>query len=435
MSIKSIYKKFLEESVNVGIYAFLFLLPWQTRLILRSDDIGYLEVGVYAVDLLLIFCFLFHVIPNLFRNLEMLKLVQHDKIKLFINIVFACFLSWNVISIFWSSDKILAMQHVFWLLLAVGLGWLVATYENKLRLLFWLVMGLMVSAWLGVWQFFAQYAFANKWLGLAYHNPQDSGTSYLEVFSDGKMIHWLRSYGSFDHPNIFGFAMVLGIISTLWMFYEKKNSKIVTAFLYLALVSLVTGLYASLSRGAFLGLAIALVTFFLKTHFSNMKKPLVAAGMSLAIIASLYSAPLFARSNINARLEQKSINEREIYFQQAKEIIKQHPIVGVGAGSYIDYLKEKNPNNYPWNYQPVHNVFMLIWAEIGLVGMLAFVVLYVTIIVRAYKNSPLSFCLLLAFLPAMFFDHWLWSLHFGLLFLGLINGLILNKRFLAAVDI
>jgi len=422
MSIKIIYKKFLEESVNVGIYAFLFLLPWQTRSILKANDIGYLEVGVYAVDLLLIFCFLFHVIPNLFRNLEMLKLVQHDKIKLFINIVFACFLSWNVISIFWSSDKILAMQHVFWLLLAVGLGWLVATYENKLRLLFWLVMGLMVSAWLGVWQFFAQYAFANKWLGLAYHNPQDSGTSYLEVFSDGKMIHWLRSYGSFDHPNIFGFAMVLGIISTLWMFYEKKNSKIVTAFLYLALVSLVTGLYASLSRGAFLGLAIALVIFFLKTHFSNMKKPLVVAGMSLAIIASLYSAPLFARSNINARLEQKSINEREIYFQQAKEIIKQHPIVGVGSGNYIAYLREKNPGNPSWTYQPVHNVFVLIWAELGVVGLLAFVGLYGTMIMRALRNSPLGFCLLLALLPAMFLDHWLWSLHFGIIFAGLIVG-------------
>lgn len=419
--------------VNWGVLLLVFLLPWQTRLILRQDAIGYLEISVYSVDLILIIILLISLINAKCQPTGEAGKNQNAKwqckIKNEISVLAGLFLFWNVLSVFWASDKILALQHLAWLLLAVGLGLIVSAYENKLRLLFWLVMGLMVSAWLGIWQFFAQYAFANKWLGLAYHNPQNPGTSYLEILSNGKMVHWLRSYGSFDHPNIFGFAMVLGIISVLWIFYEKKNFKSITFLLYVALASLTAGLYTSLSRSAFLGLGIGLVVFFLKTRFLNVKKPLIVMSAVFVIFASLYSAPLLARGNINARLEQKSIDERGLYFQQGKEVIKHNSLIGVGAGNYIRFLKKENPNNPAWTYQPVHNVFMLIWAELGIAGLLAFMVLYGTIIIRAYKNSPLGFCLLLALLPAMLLDHWLWSLHFGLIFLGFILGILLKSDF------
>lgn len=438
--------------MNIAVYVFLFLLPWQTRLILRTNEVGYLEISLYAVDLLLVLFLVSNILPTLKSiNFKSSPTILFQK-REFALILF--FVFWNVVSIFWASDKILAIQHVFWLLLVVGLGWLVYKAKDINKIFFCFCVGLIFPAWLAIWQFVTQITFANKWLGLAAHKAALGGTSVVETFVDGYAFRWLRAYGSFDHPNILGMVMVVGIILLTAEMVRKgcgnnaeENSNptrtvrlgadgpLLTVAYYVAIVSFVAALFFSLSRSAWLGLVIGLGGFGLYGLRNKLRNCAWTYGKTVVVILAVflvlgftYKDVVMVRSDSGSRLEKKSLDDRALYWSQAKEIIKQNPIIGVGAGNYVAYLKAKNPDNQYWTYQPVHNVFMLIWAELGILGLLAFLGIYGTMILRAYKRNPLGFCLLLVLLPVMLLDHWLWSLHFGLLLIGLIVGIALNKR-------
>jgi O-antigen ligase len=55
-------------------------------------------------------------------------------------------------------------------------------------------------------------------------------------------------------------------------------------------------------------------------------------------------------------------------------MIRDHPLLGVGKGNYLELARLYNPWALAY---PVHNVFLLSWAETGLGGFAAFVLLLV----------------------------------------------------------
>jgi O-antigen ligase len=71
----------------------------------------------------------------------------------------------------------------------------------------------------------------------------------------------------------------------------------------------------------------------------------------------------------------KSLGERFLYLKFSERIISENPIMGVGAGQFIFELKRSLPNLVIWQYQPVHNIFLLIWSELGVVGLVLFIML------------------------------------------------------------
>ena len=132
------------------------------------------------------------------------------------------------------------------------------------------------------------------------------------------------------------------------------------------------------------------------------------------------------RSGGDGRLEQRSINDRVVFFEQGKKVIESNWLLGVGAGNFIQALKIENQTNQDWTYQPVHNVLLLIWAETGIVGFLLSFVLLILALWMAWQKSEFGLGLIMVLLPTLAVDHWLWSLHLGLILCGFIVGLILN---------
>ncbi|MFC1788242.1 O-antigen ligase family protein [Patescibacteria group bacterium] len=51
--------------------------------------------------------------------------------------------------------------------------------------------------------------------------------------------------------------------------------------------------------------------------------------------------------------------------------MSKNPITGVGVSGYTFVLSELKPDQRVWAYQPIHNSFLLILAEVGLLGLLA----------------------------------------------------------------
>jgi O-antigen ligase len=100
-------------------------------------------------------------------------------------------------------------------------------------------------------------------------------------------------------------------------------------------------------------------------------------------------------SSITLTSEDDSINERLGYYSDAVQSIMNNPIIGVGVGNWkiksIDYAGQ-SVSGYTVPYH-VHNDFLQITAEIGIVGGLIYLMIYllpIYSIIRKNKNQVLD---------------------------------------------
>ncbi len=430
----NLFKLKQNKIIEYGIYLLVFLLPWQTRWIISPGSInnGYLEylsISLFAVDiLLLVLLFLF--------GLSYLKkevLVKKQE-KMEIPVIWWILSGLDLIvfvSIFLAPDSILALYRYLLFLLALGFFWLILKADYNKKIFYWsFLAGVLGQALLGIAQFLLQNTWPSKWLGLALHQAFFPGNSVIETAGGGK---WLRAYGALSHPNVLGGLLVVGIFVLLHLFFKEKERKARIVY-ELVLAVFLTCLFFTFSRGAWLAFLIGFV--FLLFVFILHKKTNIRrqAGLIILLIILLftglgwqYKQLLSARFLGNTRLEEKSVTERLDYFNYSQEIIADNFLLGTGVGNYTLALQEKLENKSPWFYQPVHNVFVLIAAEVGTIGLTFFLLLLGYIFWYSYRRKNwLGLSVLIAIIITMLVDHWWWSLHFGVLFFWFCLALILR---------
>ncbi len=97
----------------------------------------------------------------------------------------------------------------------------------------------------------------------------------------------------------------------------------------------------------------------------------------LGVVAVIMLPQIFGRL---AADHESDYTERWRLIEMAWHVIRDHPILGVGAGAYNyvfrDYLPPALREKGVWVYI-VHNVYLLRWAETGFLGLLSFVLFYV----------------------------------------------------------
>jgi O-antigen ligase len=123
--------------------------------------------------------------------------------------------------------------------------------------------------------------------------------------------------------------------------------------------------------------------------------------------------------------EQISTLGRWWVMQQALHMIQKSPVIGVGVGSFILELANTAVEGAP--IEPVHNVFVLITAELGLVGLLLFLGVCISIAFTIVKsrspNAILASAVLAGLGTISLFDHYLWTIAPGRVLLGFALGL------------
>ncbi len=106
-------------------------------------------------------------------------------------------------------------------------------------------------------------------------------------------------------------------------------------------------------------------------------------------------------------------------------MIRKHPITGVGIGSFVIQLSKTAIAEA--QIEPVHNIFLLVTTELGIIGLLLMIGLFISIALSIYKSeSPraiLASATLTGFGIISLFDHYLWTLAPGRMLLGLAIGL------------
>ncbi len=292
----------------------------------------------------------------------------------------------------------------------------------------WFCISLIPHALLGIWQFFDQKIFASTLLGIAEQLPETLGVSVIEVNG----ARTLRAYGGFPHPNIFGGWLAFGIAGSLFLAVKNKGKELYQWGGVLLLLS--AALFVSFSRSAWLvtTLLTAVVTglTFYKSETAEQKNRVIRTISVLGVflvLLGIWQAPLLsARTQATERLEAKSFEERGFAIELAEKTIADHWLLGTGQGAYLFSLEKTGvwDGSYPGPPIPPHNAFILLFAELGLLGTVG-MLLFATGILRQVtrRREWLHYRSLVFFVPILLlglFDHYLWSLWAGQVLLAVV---------------
>ncbi len=297
---------------------------------------------------------------------------------------------------------------------------------------------------------------------------------------------YIRAYGTFPHPNLLSAFLVATIFINLYLLinklkFESKNalfsnrySFFTNIWLNLALFINILGLTTTFSRGAYLAFGIGLIIFFISFYLRRSAKAIVRGRwyfpwlnvvVSLMISFLLFHPFLLSRATIS---DQATV-ERGVYNQIAVNMIKDKPFFGLGIGETVLHMEQYLPrtNFYesintpqttesnplantemvnskklvrgdqpkilkPWQIQPIHNYFLLSAAELGIIGALLLIWVFLShlkFIILNLKSNFNSYYLLLTtlliiFLVLMLFDHYFYTLQQTQMLLWMILGLI-----------
>lgn len=427
--------KFFRKITEYSIYLFVFILPWQTKFIFQSAETNYSEISLYLSHALLLVIFiLFLSQPSGEKECDV-----ECRPVLYSALALAMF---SLLSIFFAPDKFLAFFRYFIILSGLCLffiirsGTTIRSYQDSLldksNLIYCFLVSIFFQAALGIYQFLTQSTFVCKYLGLASHDPFVLGTAVVET-SSGR---WLRAYGGLDHPNILGGVLVVALILAAYLLAKKKiintrrqvwSSIFLFVFYFVSLYAL----FFTFSRSAWLALLagfVVLLIVFIKDKDKWIIGRFLALLFFSIFLIGMATFPfqdlVFVRINTQTRLEQKSINERLSYLSEAKSLLQKNVLTGIGVGNYTIAVGDLNGNKKAaWDYQPVHNSFLLLLAENGIFFFLSFLV-FLFFAVRRGRHETYMYPILMAIFILMMLDHWLVSLPFGILFLFLILGLI-----------
>jgi len=429
--------KILDQLINRLTYLFIFLIPWQTRYFISSvASGGYSEYSIYSfylTDLLLLIIAIL-VLVRIWKK----KVAAKISLSWWLLAAFEFFLLVSAIS---GLDWQLSLSRYFWFLAAAFCVYLLTKQSTIERKKLWLIflLSAILPAILGISQFVTNYAASNKYLGLAEHNPQTLGVSVLEYSVNGQVVRQLRAYGPFDHPNIMGGFLALVLLSAVIYFSQRKENLFFQnkpklfnrlAVIYLGLITI--ALVLSFSRAAILAAVVSLLIYLIFNLVNQKLKLdkglwLVFVTIFLAmIISGLALRPLWSsRLSSDNRLAIISQSERLAGYGQASQVIKNNWWLGTGLGNYTLELQKIKPNHPTYYYQPIHNVWVLLWAEVGIFGLLA-ILAWLGYIFWQWQKQNLAVTLALAASLVILtcLDHWLFSLHIGWLLWGIILSAI-----------
>ena len=193
--------------------------------------------------------------------------------------------------------------------------------------------------------------------------------------------------GANDAGTYFTSIALLGFAYLLFK-NKLKHLEFVAASLF-TLLSLACVFYAG-SRGAWLSLFggfISLLFFAVKNkRFIDYKKVIVVFVILVLAATFIDLGWVFERLNSITDLSNNSNLERIWMIQGGLEMLKDHPLVGVGIGQfeevYLDYKREA-----AGSFTHLHCLFLHLAVEIGIIGFLIFSILAYKVIKTGLKGS------------------------------------------------
>lgn len=204
---------------------------------------------------------------------------------------------------------------------------------------------------------------------LAYHWNINSSrfvvTEYYRSKND-EIIGSLRRIsgsGFLNDPNDFA-QFLLAVLPLLWVSISKQRFR--TKFLVIPGALLIYGVYLTHSRGAMVGMTVALLVALLP-RMGKMSSLLAAMLLAMALLGSSFVGGRDVSSRVGESDE--SAHNRLEAWSEGLAMFKGSPLFGIGYTRFTEH-----------SIITAHNSFVLCVAELGLVGATIWLALFVTTI-------------------------------------------------------
>jgi hypothetical protein len=231
-----------------------------------------------------------------------------------------------------------------------------------------LALAVTVQGVVAVWQFVTQSDLGLQAIGERHLSTEVDGISILWVHDQA----WIRSYGLTDHPNWLGATLSVCMLVLLSTFERLQGARRWAVGAAIAVAFL--GLLVSFSRAAWIGFAVGLLLHVgwrlraRKGSGATFPDTRILAG-ALVLLALLFFMPF--RDLVVSRVvigdnpvEVRSVTDRLRDAAISLKLIADHPWRGIGTGEFLDTARALDPTAIT-----VHNVTLLITAELGLPGL------------------------------------------------------------------
>jgi O-antigen ligase len=379
------YKKYRIVPIILGIVTALVLIPFWFRFPgVKTLGMGDFEV-FYSAGFILFWPILWTVIWWILSGFAGFKEAWNNRSQRTWIIGLLIFAGWILLSWAWSykrdSRPSVAISAAIPFILVVVFAICVSCTSIRNRtIIHSLIFGLLWNSLVAALQVAHQGSIGLKFLGEFQVDPAASGTAIVQA----EAIRWLRPYGLLPHPNMLGGFLVIGLLATLvWVINARQKRWIIGIIIF---AFGFWSLLLTFSRSAWLGLAAGMFVLGILTikvwwrDWQRLLRVSLIGGVFLiaaGLFFLLYKPFLAARTGVTTEsIELRSASDRAVYNQIAVEAIKQSPILGVGIGNFpwyaTDYLAK---TTFDLRGQPVHNIFLSAWSELGSVGLGLFMII------------------------------------------------------------
>jgi len=209
--------------------------------------------------------------------------------------------------------------------------------------------------------------------------------------------------GVTGNKNITSSILALKLPFLLYFFHFNKN-KILQVILFVSYFLGLITMYALSSRAIFISLSLISLILLILTIFYKYKDFILYSSFrkitSFHFVALIFSLLFFQSfqskdSNVSLLSRVTSINttdtstsQRLRYYDHALDFVLNNPLIGVGVGNWkiksIDY--DKNfINGYTVPYH-VHNDFLEITTELGVIGLILYLAIFISVLFSLFKN-------------------------------------------------
>ena len=400
----------LRKLEKLVFYTLIFSIPFQTRIVLRSWGIGFNEWNaafLYWTDLLILAILGLWALRIILKKGEF-KFSNYDWFLV-------GFLAVSAISIKNASNQALGFYQ---LLKFVEFSFLYFYVKSNLGTVFNMTTSFFVllasgffQAVLATLQYFRQADLGLRFLGETVLDPDLFNVAVF--LASGEKI--MRPYGTTPHPNVLALIIFISIFILYFLKFGPKFKNIIYGVLLFAF-------FLTFSRIIIFAWVISLLFSIKKLD----KKIIIVTLVVMVLFSILFWPQVLARLQISP--QEEAVSLRGFY---NKISLFEKPFFGVGLGNFVNWFKEINLGLTPNLYQPVHNIYLLIFSETGILGIALFL-LFLFFLIRNFLketpfNRPFHYSLLILFVSILFlglFDHFLWTLQQGRIILFLTAGLL-----------
>lgn len=318
------------------------------------------------------------------------KMVSEEKLKFttsFLDLPILSFMAICIFSLFWSNNPFVSLKELP-LFLAGPLLYFIITnnINNKRQIDRILNVLLIIGGLFGIY-------------GILQYNGIDF------PFWRGNVAR-MQVFGFFGNVNYFAEYLIAPLPIAISIFFVTRN-KFKKSLLLIGILAMGTTLIVTFTRGSYLAVGISLIfMFFLyivnrgKNFLKENKKIFIIILIAIIIVAFLFiiptplSKPGTAISQIKRRVSiTRLINEfpfgkRIAIWKYTVLMIKDHPLLGSGIGTFkynsLKYQAKffdqgQNRSLYPYGVdEKVHNEYLQLWAEIGIIGLGIFIWLMIS---------------------------------------------------------